>query len=174
MEPKRSGMANPIRPSGRFPAGTLDPAQKTASRDEVVSLLGEFAPLDPSFGAALEIPERLYMIGSRASPVSFTANPSGDPGAVARWLLAGFAKPAQFPDFGIHIGTHGSSLFCTLIDKFKKVIVVEAIGGDYAGKGSWKAFESSFRAALSKAEELGKQGAGFDFVVVKDGVTEVI
>ncbi len=113
--------------------------------------------------AQLGIPDRLY----QHNPGSFSSSAELAVDPVAVSLYAGNALPLDaIPEYGLALFSHGSNLFCLLVDGTRRIIVFEAIDNMYARAGAcWTLFSRSLAAATERASS----GGGFHFVVSKDG-----
>jgi hypothetical protein len=144
------------------------------SRESCLATLSSFAPMGKEIEALLNVPESLYSVGGE-DETSFSSVES-DTGAAraASSLLRGFPFPSSLPDYGIHISNVGSSVFCTLVDRARKVIVTSEIRNLESEEGSWERFGLALKDAVSAAESYTKAKTPFDFVVNKEGVIRTV
>jgi hypothetical protein len=136
------------------------------SRGACIAALREIAPFGEKLLPLLCLPDSIYI---NADGSSFSSEPGRTIASVASALALGQELPASFPDYGLHISSLGSSVFCTFVDRSRGIIVHSAIRNIYAGGGSWTAFEDALGEALAEARSLRERGEGFSFVVSTDG-----
>ncbi len=143
-------------------------------RESVLAMLDSIAPLGKDLEALLNVPDFVFPVGSEGE-ISFSSKES-DTGAAraAGAILKGFPFPSSVPDYGIHMSSEGSSLFCTLVDRSRKIIVSAEVRNLESEEGSWKPFEFALRDALSAAESFKAAKTMFDFVVNKEGIIRAV
>ncbi len=134
-------------------------------KGEVLDMMKNLASAPKELAEAFAMPDTLFLVGD--SP-SLSSDTSKGIASVFGSLMAGQALPNELPEYGIHISAHGSSLFCTLLDRKRKIIVCDSISGMYSGDASWGSFIRSVRDALSAVKEYKSGGEAFDFVVNKE------
>ncbi len=162
---KGAGDGNVVAFPGRMAQGKgviADRAARLIDRDGVVELLNSIVPVPAGFAELLNIPERMYIV--ERGP-SLSSDPSRDAGRVVASLVFHTPFPQKTPDFGIVISSRGSSVFCTLVDRSRKIIVMDSISSLYSEKGSWSSFKASVADALDAKRRLEASGAKFDFLV---------
>ncbi len=117
------------------------------------------------------MPDALYLVGDATSVSSDAAKGIG---RVFGSLMAGEPMPSALPEYGIHVSEHGSSVFCTLLDRRRKIIVCDSISGAFSENASWDSFIRSVRDALGAVRERESGGEAFDFVVNKENSIRTI
>ncbi|MFP3949961.1 MAG: hypothetical protein ACLFUZ_02595 [Candidatus Micrarchaeia archaeon] len=63
----------------------------------------------------------------------------------------------KLPEYSISIGSRGSDIFCTLIDKKRGFILTASVGHMMVEGGSWDFFESWIDEALKESDKLTGQ-----------------
>ncbi|MFN7991178.1 MAG: hypothetical protein U0R44_03390 [Candidatus Micrarchaeia archaeon] len=134
---------------------------ETDWKAECLERLNKIAPVDDGFIAMLGLPENLQRLGED----HFSTDPENGLYPVEGAINFGYPFPSSVPDFGILLSTKGSDLFCTLLDRKRKIIVSAPVRNANAASGSWSGFREALRAALSRAGELSSAGTSFTFVV---------
>ncbi|MFN7991191.1 MAG: hypothetical protein U0R44_03455 [Candidatus Micrarchaeia archaeon] len=175
MEPKSGSVKAPkllVLPERPFRGQIAAP--RTVDRADVLTTLGDISPLPPALPPLLEIPEKMFMSGGPSLPVSFSSTDQSTISSVAGSLIIGYAMPKEFPDYGIHLSAKGSSTFCTLVDRWRGIIVAGAVKNLQSEQGMWERFADAVRDAVERADELKDDGKQFRFVVSKDGLMSTI
>jgi hypothetical protein len=143
----------------------------TISREECLNLLRRIGTISDKDAGLLNIPEKVYLIeGPAGSMPSISSDPEKGAAKVAGCILMDLPLPPDQPDFGIHFTSRGSSLYCTIVDKKRKVVVSEVISDGYTRRVDWGDFIYSLQDAVVGAEEKSMSGEKFDFVVVKESI----
>ncbi len=154
----------------RFPERRAERSREPLSsglilKADCMSLLEALSPLEPETASLMGIPDRIYLVG-RNGQLSFSSDPENGIAAAAGSLFRDSALPAgPLPDYGIHILSTGGGTFCVLLDKERKIIVIESVSGAFSDEGSWKPFGAAVRDALDSA----KAGRGFSFILNNQG-----
>src|SRR4030095_5627420 len=165
MESKVSSRSAALDSSRGFRGKGPDEPVSVSSRG-CLERLSELAPLSPALEKLLRIPEGLFISGERG----FTTLSSDEQKTVARAfgsLVLGQELPKDLPDYGIHISSRGGSVFCMLLDKSRKILVLDTVKSGYVDSGSWESFSSSIEQALSRAESLSSSGQQFSLLINK-------
>jgi len=82
-----------------------------------------------------------------------------DPKAVsAEWALILFGR--------------GSHTFCVLLDRERRLLVLDQVGSVYSG-GGWTSFIACVGTATHEIRKLDELGAVYDLVVVREGLVSV-
>jgi hypothetical protein len=148
---------------------------RAVSREECLNALGNVAPVPKDLVPLLDIPEKLYHVDSGlGGSTSFSSQPDRNVAAVTGSLLLGLDFPKELPDYGIHISSRGSNVFCTLVDRRRKIIICEDVRNMFAKQGSWDFFTYGLKEVLARAAELESRGEKFSFVISKDSVIRTI
>ena len=170
MAAKKGGRPEPIAPEKRQDNMGMPPTMKSdriIGRQACVSALKEFASMSDDFTVLLQLPDKLYLLGNEETP-SFSSQPNRSAEGVAGAMLFGYPFPKELPDYAIHISSKGSNIFCTMVDRSRKIIVSEPIRNIQDEKGDWGTFEATLRKALLKSESFKADGRTFSFVVEGD------
>lgn len=140
------------------------------TRETCIAILNTYAPMKKEMEELLAIPQMLFSVGKEGE-ASFSSR-EADTGTAraAAALLHGFPFPSTLPDYGIHISTKGSSVFCTLVDRSRKIVVTAEIRNLQSEEGSWAQFGLAVKDAVSTAESQSASNAKFDFVINKEGI----
>ncbi|MBU0532596.1 hypothetical protein KKB44_03820 [Candidatus Micrarchaeota archaeon] len=139
--------------------------------DECAALLSGIAPITPEISQLLQIPKTLYMLGNEPS---FSSQQDRGINEIVKSLLYGSPMPVVLPDYGIYISSRGSNVFCTLVDKKRKIIVHATINSMYAKQGSWKSFQQTIQRALDTAKSYETKKEPFNFVLTNEGITSTL
>jgi hypothetical protein len=134
-------------------------------------LLEVIAPVSDELSKLLHIPEKLHLLGSGPS---FSSDPEQNLGAMVSHMLSGTPLPDSFPDYALNITSWGSTVFCTVLDKKRKVIVMEAVNSAYSTEGSWDDLIYGLKEALDLVKKYESQGAQFEFVVSKESMISLL
>lgn len=121
--------------------------------------------------SALELPSTLFRTGAGGNP-SFSSDPPFSASSFSGCFFARLPLPERIPDYAIGLSDKGGSVFCTLVDKRRRIIVNARIGSVH-GK-DWDALLILIRMALRKAGVLRDSGGGFRFVLCGDDFSEVV
>lgn len=136
-----------------------------------IALLDDMGPVSGELAELLQIPDKIYLLGN--DPPTFSSQPDKDAAAIAGYLLFGSLKPDEAPEYALHIASKGNSVFCTFVDKKRKVIVHESVNSMYAKGGSWRFFERALKRAIDTVKEYESQDIKFDFVLKKESTTKI-
>ncbi len=136
-----------------------------------IAFLSGIGPVSEELSALLEIPEKLLMVSN--SP-SFSLEAERTAAPITNYLLFGTSKPKVLPDYALHISSKGSNVFCTFVDKKRKIVVNDTVNSMYAKEGSWKSFERALERALAATKDYESQGIKFDFVLVRENLTDTL
>ncbi len=131
------------------------------------------AQLGDSLKSLMNVPARLYAVPADGA-VSYSSEPERSIAKMAGAILRGFPLPTSLPDYGIHLSVQGSSLFCTLVDRSRKIIVQAEVSSQYSDSGSWSSFEYAVRDAVTQAESMQARSATFGYVINKGGIITVV
>ncbi|MEW6035944.1 MAG: hypothetical protein AB1529_04995 [Candidatus Micrarchaeota archaeon] len=140
-------------------------------REGAVALLETVGRIPEDVVSLLELPERLYSVGPGPS---ISSDPSNGIGKVVAYLTFNSSMPMLLPDYGIYISSRGSSTFCTLLDRRRKIIVHDSVGNAFAEGDSWNMFGDSVRAALQAVRRREATGEKFDFIISKESSISTI
>jgi hypothetical protein len=167
-KPKSGGASVSDIGKKRFERMMADPllrdrAPKALVMDGLAEIAGE---MPRELETLLRIPDSLYMkdeIGVK----SYSSEPRKGIEAVASALALGAELPAEqdFADYGIDVRLRGSSIYCTFVDRKRKVVVSEAIRNINSGSGSWAPFMRMLKDSLETARALEAGKHGFSFVI---------
>ena len=144
---------------------------KEVSKEACIALLDDMGPVSKELATLLRIPDKIYMLGG--DPPSFSSQPDKDAARIAGYLLLPTLKPKDAPEYALHIRSRGSNVFCTFVDKKRKIIVHETVNSMYANEGSWEFFERALKEAIATVKEYESQGVKFDFVLNKESTTKI-
>lgn len=148
-------------------------AEKSAllARSECLALLGTVAPVPEALSELLGLPAGgLFRVDSGPT---LSTDPAVGAKAAKLYLNFGKALTADMPYYAISIHRQGESLFCTLVDRKRRVIVQDAIGSMYGG-ANWESFQRFLEEALKAVDAGINAGEAFDFVVRKEGVLRTV
>jgi hypothetical protein len=151
--------------------GVMAEESLKVAKGEVLDMMKTLASAPKELAEVFAMPDSLFLVGD--SP-SLSSDTSKGIARVFGSLMTGQALPIDVPEYGIHISAHGSSLFCTLLDRKRKIIVCDSISGMQSENASWDSFIRSVRGALAAAKERQKSGEAFDFVVNKENSIRTI
>jgi hypothetical protein len=117
----------------------------------------------------MDLPGVLFKVGNK----SFSSDDSQE----LRMLLLAIAQsepiPRSLPGFGISINSQNGSLFATLADKRRRIIVHEEVSSPYGGS-SWNFFFSALTKALEKAGEARDSRLPFSYVRTGSGHSKIL
>lgn len=131
-------------------------------------LLKKLGPLDEGIVKLMKVPDKIYQVGE-ADSKSFSTNPKLELGPVIRSMNYDYSFPAEVPDYGLLVHTQGSTMYCTLLDSKRKVIVTADVCGIYSEEGEWSTFADRLKYAVTIAENMASRGEEFRFVVNNNG-----
>jgi len=131
-------------------------------KERCIAALNQMGPISQELEVRMRLPEELFQHGTE---LSFSNDPAKDLRAFVPWLESGAELPKDSPDYGILIYPRGSSTMCFLLDKSRKITVIEAVRNANAGEGDWSHFHHALRTALRKAAALESGGKKFQFVL---------
>jgi hypothetical protein len=143
-----------------------DQHPKEVDKDKCVELLSHIAPVSERLARLLELPEMLYLLSDSPS-FSSSKNMGESAGRVATHLIFATPMPDKLAGYGLHIDSRGSNVFCTLVDKKRKIIVHATVNSAFSktGKGDWRNFQFALKCALATAKNYKTQGKEFAFVM---------
>jgi hypothetical protein len=136
--------------------------------EKCIELLSPIAPLSQDLINMLDMPEGLKVLSE--DPPIFSSDSQHSAGGIANFFHYGMMWPMAMSDYSLAVSGKGSSVFCTFVDRKRKVIVHTTVNSIYADQGSWAEFERLLKDTLDVAKENTAQGKDFDFVVNNDGV----
>lgn len=139
-----------------------------------ISLLKRVAPLDESIAKLMKLPEKLYRMGKPGEELSFSSDPFKSIDGVVASLDSGGSFPSQVSDYGILIHSRGSNVFCTMVDKSRKVIVTADVRNAFESQGGWDIFAANVDRAIMQAQNLQADGREFNFVINHNGKIETV
>jgi hypothetical protein len=158
-ESRKERTIEPIQPK---PSGFRKKSMVEGKSEDPLTALKALAPMSDTLAAMLGIPPDIHQ---RAAS-SFSTDSAKGIEMVPESLFLGLEFPNDIPDYGIVIHSRGSSIFCTLLDKKRKIIVSEAVGNLHSsGGGNWSSFQSSLQSAIARSKALQDEGRKFSFVV---------
>jgi hypothetical protein len=174
----RNAAGKSLRGDRSFQGHEKDPPALAASTPllaaTVIPSIARFGPLDESskkdMNSLLKLPKSLYLHIDGQSAFSASSDKTLAVNHVLHDLLNFQPLPKDIPDYGIAVGWVGGNQFCTVVDKSRKIIVVETIRSAFSEKGDWTSFLSNLKDALNEARKLGKGGKHYDFVISQDGL----
>lgn len=137
-----------------------------ANKEKCIALLDAIGPVSEELATLLQMPDKLYLLGSY--PPAFSSDPEKGAGTLANYLLYSAVKPIRISDYALHLGSRGSTDFCTFVDKKRKIIVHEVVTTMYAETGSWDDFTDSLKKAIATVKDYESKGVKFDFVLVNN------
>ncbi|MEW6721919.1 MAG: hypothetical protein AB1324_01515 [Candidatus Micrarchaeota archaeon] len=173
MEPRRASRGKIVPFTRGFPAGGSMVENPNVTREDCIEFLGRLGPVSDSFLALLQIPERL-IFSQGESFRSFSVPGNKGLQRLASSFALGQPVPRDFPDFGIHVGSVGGNLFCTFVDRWRKVIVYGSVKNAQAGEGSWDMFQKNVEAAIAEVKKQESRGEKFDFVICRGGSMKLL
>ncbi len=144
------------------------PSQKKVARAEALDSLSALSQLAPGIADQLAMPESLFELG----PCSFSSDPALPASVVSGCFRARLGLPQRLPDYAIDVSQFGSSLFCTFIDKSRKVIAGVRIGR--TGEVDWDALTLAIREALRLSARLRASKRRFSYVMAGDDGAEPV
>jgi hypothetical protein len=147
----------------------VDKYPREVDKETCISLLDDIGPVSEELAELLQIPDKIYLLGN--DPATFSSRPDKDAAAISGYLILPTLKPRDAPDYALHIRSRGSHVFCTFVDKERRIIVHETVNSMYAERGSWESFEQALKKAIAKVKDYESQGIEFDFVLNKEGPT---
>ena len=138
----------------------IDKSARLASRDQVVAMLRglgkdspeERGPALENFATLLGIPDNLYM----EDRWTFSSDPKVSIYEVAEALLRGAPRTVplpELPDYGLCVHARGSSSQLLLVDRGRRLIVMDTIYS-YAGPLGWSPLTRAVDVALERAATL--------------------
>jgi hypothetical protein len=93
---------------------------------------------------------------------------------VSAHFILGRRLPSELPDYAIHMSSRLSNLYCTFVDKNRKIIIYADVRNMQSSEGSWGLFESSLKVAVNYADLMEREGRKFNLVVSNLGIIETI
>jgi len=162
------------RKQAKFTAKIAGPdrnGQTIVSRKDCIEMLEAAGPISGALSKKLKIPKSLH---KKEGSSSFTSEPDESMAGLMDALLMGMPIPADLPNYGIELNSHGSTTYGVLVDKKRKIIVMGDVMNAYDDEGNWEFFSMGLREALNAAKSLEKEGKEFLFVVNKELSTSVL
>ncbi|MEW6035400.1 MAG: hypothetical protein AB1529_02195 [Candidatus Micrarchaeota archaeon] len=152
----------------RFQKMLADPLLRDrATKERLMDTLAEIAGGMPrELEPLLRIPDSLYLKDG-VGVQSYSSEPRKGIESVASALALGATLPPEedFAEYGIDVRRRGSSIYCTFVDKKRKVVVSEAIRSIHSGSGSWEPFLRMLKDSLETVKALEKERQKFSFVI---------
>ncbi len=143
-------------------------SRNQATRGEVLRSLSALAPLPPDLEGQLALPESLFELG----PCSFSSDPALAASAVGGYFLAHLQLSDRLPDYAIDVSPQGGALFCTFVDKGRKIIAGVRLGN--ADEPDWDALSIAIRQASRLSASLRASKKRFTYVAAGDDGAERI
>ena len=141
-------------------------------RQQCLEALRALGPMDESLVQMMEIPTQLFARGTETGS-SFSSEKDRGIEKVPDLLYLQMDLPKDLPEYGILISSRNSSIFCTLLDSKRKILVSESVRNLHGGDGDWSSFKASLHSALARSKAMQSDGQVFRFVVESEGSTTV-
>lgn len=142
------------------------------SSETCIRILECVTEMDEELVSMLELPPTIFKLG-RGESYSFSSSPDRGIGRVFFSLYLGGLWKTDFADYGIALNQRGSHVFCILVDRRRRIIVIDAVNSMYASEGSWDQFKSTLRKALEKAKTMMERNYDFEFIISREGFTKI-
>ena len=150
-----------------------DDVIKSLDRKECISMLETLAPVSKSFQDILRLPETLFQVGEGRS---FSSDPDRSISEIAYYLTAGKEISAELlkttPDYAIEITYRSSTNFCVLLDKKRKILVMQSLGNPLGQELTWDYMARAIEDALRDVSS--RRGEDFAFIVNLENITSAI
>jgi hypothetical protein len=151
----------------------MDESRKGNSpRKAVIGVLSRIAPLEDWLASLLAVPSFLYDAG-RGGEISFSSGPDLAASSFAGCFFMDLPLPGKIPEYAIGLSRKGSALYCTLVDKKRKIIVNAPVSDSYSAEADWEELGLCIRKALRKAAELESSGKAFNFVMASPDTIKI-
>lgn len=122
-------------------------------RNELVSRLSQFGKMGESLLKLMGIPEKLHYLGDGR----FSSDPKTPAFLVTYPQFVDELDTSKFAEYSIAIGSRGSNVFCTLIDRKRNILVSDSIKNMYVAEGNWMFFQARLESALEAAKSLSPE-----------------
>ncbi len=122
-------------------------------RKEVISSLGKFGEMSTGLVKKMKIPDYLFKLDTD----TFSSDKNIPAYLIYDEESLENCRHKNLPDYSISVGSRGSDIFCTLIDKKRGFILTASIGHMMVEEGSWDFFERWLDEALEKSDKLTGQ-----------------
>ncbi len=141
--------------------------ETSVSRQNVIAALSSRGPLGKDAVEALGIPPALQDSGDGGFP-SFSSDVSFSASALGGCFFLGLPLPERLPDYAIALSEKGGSVYCTLLDSRRRIIVNAMVGKAGDAELDFYALLLLIRSALRKAKELEAGKKRFRFIVASE------
>ena len=169
------GKVLPFRDPRKRSRKPLSENGSVLDKEACIALLEGFARVTGDLKRQLELPDRLFMVGKGPS---ISSDPEKNIGELAFSLMTGKDPNAALlkdaPDYALQMGHRSSSAFCILMDKRRKIIVMESLGNSLGGDISWDGVAAAIEAAVQDREERTKRGEKFGFILSLEAIARAI
>lgn len=142
--------------------------EKSDHRQQCIEALKALGPMDESLIQMMEIPPQLNALETESGS-SFSSDKKRGIENVPDLLYLHADLPKELPDYGILVSSRGSSIFCTLLDTKRKIIVSESVRNLHGSGGDWSGFQSSLQSAIARSKSMQAEGREFRFAVESEG-----
>jgi hypothetical protein len=130
------------------------------------------APASPHLAQLLELPVKLFAFDG--TELSLSSDPSISIAEVTAALTSLTPMPSCIPDYGLHVARRGSHVFCTVVDRRRRIIVMHSLTGVLGEHRSWDSFMYAIEEATAIATTMLAQGEDFEFVVNKESAIRIV
>ena len=120
---------------------------KKVGREDILLRLNAFGKMSSSLLKKMNIPANLFA----RDEGQFSSDKDVPAYSITHSKFLESYKPGDFPDYSISIGSRGSDVFCTLVDKKRGILVSTSIKSMMAEEGSWDFFEQQLDYALKES-----------------------
>ena len=126
--------------------------RKVKGKRAIISL-SKFGEMGPALIKKMKIPDSLF----KFSTDSFSSDKDVPAYLIYDEDSLENCRHRKLPEYSISVGSRGSDIFCTLIDKKRGFILAASIGHMMVEGGSWDFFEGWLDEALEKSASLTEQ-----------------
>ncbi len=140
------------------------------TRADALRALSSLSPLAADVAGQLAIPESLFETG----PASFSTDPALPASVISGCFKARLPVPERLPEYAIDVSQYGSSLFCTLVDRSRRILIGVRVGSAGAKDIDWDAVSLAIREAQRLSGRLRASKRRFSYVMAGDDGAEAV
>lgn len=142
-------------------------AGRRISRDAVFASLATIAPFPDRLRMLLKMPPQLFDI-SPPGGYSYSSDPDLPASTVDGCFFVNLPLPDKIPDYAISLSMKGGTMFCTLVDKKRKIIVNAPVSSITDDEPDWGALWLCLQNALRCAKKASH------FVLASEDLIEIL
>lgn len=143
------------------------------TRKTIINSLSKLSVLSDSLAKLLNIPPNLFDLGLDGR-YSFSSDQNVAGSELSGCFFVNLPPPKKIPEYAIDLSMNGRVLFCTFVDKKRKLIVSVPVQNISEKSSDWELLEISIKSGLREATNLESLGKKFRFVLVSEDDTRVL